>query len=44
MLASPVRWVGDESVLVCDGEYAVRKPGGLPDADLRLVTQALSNG
>ncbi|MFI1991913.1 hypothetical protein [Actinoplanes sp. NPDC020271] len=41
MLASPVRWVGDDSVLVCDGEYAVRKPGGLPDADLRLVTAGL---
>jgi hypothetical protein len=41
MLASPVHWVGDRSVLVCDGEFAVRKPGGLPDADLRLVTGAL---
>jgi hypothetical protein len=42
ILDSPVHWVGDERVLVCDGEYAVRKPGGLPDADLRLVTRILA--
>ncbi|WP_436533990.1 hypothetical protein [Actinoplanes sp. HUAS TT8] len=42
LLAGPVRWVGDETLLVCDGDYAVRKPGGLPDLDLRLVTQALA--
>lgn len=43
MLDSPAHWVGDDSVLVCDGEYAVRKPGGLSDVDLRLVTQALGS-
>ncbi|BCY10466.1 hypothetical protein [Actinoplanes sp. L3-i22] len=42
ILDSPAHWVGDETVLVCDGEYAVRKPGGLPDADLRLVTETLA--
>lgn len=42
MLGSPAHWVGDDSVLLCDGEYAVRKPGGLPDLDLRLVTEALA--
>ncbi|GIF02565.1 hypothetical protein [Actinoplanes siamensis] len=42
MLESPVCWVGDDDMLVCDGEFAVRTPGALPDADLRLVTQALA--
>ncbi len=42
ILDSPVHWVGDDDVLVCDGEFAVRKPGGLPDADLRLVTEMLA--
>ncbi|GLW31088.1 hypothetical protein [Actinoplanes regularis] len=42
LLDSPVRWVGDDDVLICDGEFAVRKPGGLSDAELRLVTGMLA--
>jgi hypothetical protein len=42
ILESTAHWVGDDSLLVCDGEHAVRKPGALPDADLRLVTEALA--
>ncbi|GAA4608632.1 hypothetical protein BJY16_006939 [Actinoplanes octamycinicus] len=42
ILDNPARWTTDEDVLVCDGDYAVRKRGGLPDADLRLVTATLA--
>ncbi|WIM93220.1 hypothetical protein ACTOB_005192 [Actinoplanes oblitus] len=42
ILDNPARWSPDGDVLVCDGEYAVRKRGGLPDDDLRLVTAALA--
>lgn len=42
ILESAAHWVGDDSLLVCDGEHAVRKPGALPDADLRLVTETLA--
>jgi hypothetical protein len=42
ILESAAHWVGDDRMLICDGEHAVRKPGALPDTDLRLVTAALA--
>jgi hypothetical protein len=42
ILDNPAHWTWDGDVLLCDGEYAVRKKGGLPDADLELVTRTLA--
>ncbi|MEV6602450.1 hypothetical protein AB0M36_37215 [Actinoplanes sp. NPDC051346] len=36
-----VRWSVQDDVLICDSEYAARRPGGLPPEDLVNVTQAL---
>lgn len=42
LLEDPARWSRQGEALVCDYEYSVRAPGGLPPEDLLLVSRALA--
>jgi hypothetical protein len=42
ILDNTAGWSWDGDLLLCDGEYAVRKKGGLADDDLLLVTRVLA--